>query len=233
VLAVASTHEVWLAGTDGEPVATEVGVLTAALPERAWVRLSAGEGSKGPRLYDWACVRLPFLPTEGFAKWVLVRRSLAQPDERAYYRVFGPVATSLPQLVRVAGQRWVIEEVIERAKGEVGLDQYEVRTWEGWHRHITLALLAHALLEVTRAQTNATLTTGERGASSYLDPVYGTRTAAGVAPGDSLAPPCGLPPGLVAVAPHASSHGGGLSSAPSVAPLCPPQSGPRSVNVSL
>jgi hypothetical protein len=109
VLAVASTHEVWLAGTDGEPVATEVGVLTAALPERAWVRLSAGEGSKGPRLYDWACVRLPVLPTDGFAKWVLVRRSIARPDELAYYRVFGSVATSLPQLVRVAGTRWVIE----------------------------------------------------------------------------------------------------------------------------
>jgi SRSO17 transposase len=233
VLAVATTHEVWLAGTDEEPVAVAVGILAEALPERAWMRLSAGEGSKGPRWYDWACVRLPFLPTAGRAKWVLVRRSIAKPDERAYYRVFGPVETTLPQMVRVAGQRWVIEEVIERAKGEVGLDQYEVRTWEGWHRHLTLALLAHALLEVTRAQTNTALATGERGASSYLDPVYSGRTPSGLAPSDGATPPVDLPPSLVSVAARPSGQSSRLPSAAPVAPLCSPQSGPRRLNVSL
>ncbi len=233
VLAVATTHQVWLAGTDGEPVAAEVGALAAALPERAWVRLSAGEGSKGPRLYDWACVRLPFLPADGLAKWVLVRRSLADPTALAYYRVFGPEETLLAQMVRVAGQRWVIEEVIERAKGEVGLDQYEVRTWEGWHRHITLALLAHAFLEVTRAQINTDLPTGERGAWIYLNPLHRRRVTPSAGDGDGAPPPLCLSPGLVPVASGASSQGSRLPSPPSPAPLCPPQGEPRRMNLSL
>ncbi len=155
VLAVARSHAVWLAGTDGEPHAVEVQVLAAALPAQGWIRRSAGDGSKGPRLYDWACVRLPRPAEDGMATWVLVRRSLSDPTDLAYYRVFGPLETSLATMVQVAGTRWVVEEVIERAKGEVGLDQYEVRRWAGWYRYITLALLAHAFLEVTRAQATA------------------------------------------------------------------------------
>jgi SRSO17 transposase len=155
VLAVASTHPVWVAGTDGEPVAVEVRALVAGLPARAWVRRAAGDGAKGPRLYEWACVRLPRLPEDGMHKWVLVRRSLADPTDLAYYRVYGPVGTALATMVRVAGTRWVIEEAIERAKGEVGLDQYVVRRYDAWYRYVTLALLAHAFLEVTRAQANA------------------------------------------------------------------------------
>ena len=73
----------------------------------------------------------------------------------AYYRAYGPEGTTLEELARVAGTRWAIEEGFERAKGEVGLDQYEVRSWTGWHRHVTLCLLAHAYLEVTRAAANA------------------------------------------------------------------------------
>jgi SRSO17 transposase len=233
VLAVATTHPVWLAGTDGEPVAAEVGALAAALPERAWVRLSAGEGSKGPRLYDWACVRLPFLPIDGLAKWVLVRRSIADPTALAYYRVFGPEETTVAQMARVAGQRWVIEEVIERAKGEVGLDQYEVRTWEGWYRHITLALLAHAFLEVTRAQTNTSLSTGERGVSSYPDPVHSGRVTPPAGSGDRTQPSLCLPAGLVVVAASTPSQGGRLPSPPSPPPLCPPQGESRRMNLSL
>jgi len=83
---------------------------------------------------------------------VLVRRSLSDPTALAYYRAWGPATTTLAALVRVAGTRWVIEECIERAKGEVGLDEYEVRRWTAWYRYVTLALLAHAYLEVTRAQ---------------------------------------------------------------------------------
>jgi SRSO17 transposase len=107
-------------------------------------------------VYDWACGRLPYETTEGWAQWLLVRRSVSEPDEVAFYRVFAPATTTLPEMARVAGTRWVIEEGFERAQGEVGLDQYEVRKWDGWYRHITLCLLAHAFLEVTRARANGT-----------------------------------------------------------------------------
>jgi SRSO17 transposase len=154
VLAVAGTQQVRVAGADGDLVAVEVRALVAGLPSRAWVRRAAGDGNKGPRLYDWACVRLPRLPTDGMATWALVRRSLADPTDLAYYRVYGPQDTALATMVQVAGTRWVVEEVIERAKGEVGLDQYAVRRYDAWYRYVTLALLAHAFLEVTRAQAN-------------------------------------------------------------------------------
>ena len=91
---------------------------------------------------------------------MLVRRSISDPTERAYYRVAAPSSTSVATMVRVAGRRWCIETTFEDAKGLVGLDQYEVRKWEAWHRHITLAMLAHAALVVTRA----TLGPEEKGA---------------------------------------------------------------------
>jgi SRSO17 transposase len=153
VLAVAGTHPVWVAGMDGEPVAGEVRALVTGLPAQGWVRMSAGDGNKGPRLHDWACRQLPRLPEDGMATWALVRRSLRDPTDLAYYRVYGPLGTTLATMVHVAGTRWAIEEGIERAKGEVGLDQYVVRRYDAWYRYITLALLAHAFLEVTRAQT--------------------------------------------------------------------------------
>jgi SRSO17 transposase len=120
------------------------------LPADAWQRLSAGDGEKGPRLYDW--YRLPLVPPlqAGFARWCLVRRSLSDPTDLQAYVVFAPEGTELEQLVRVAGRRWTIEVAFEAAKGEVGLDQYEVRSWTGWHRHMTLALFAQALLTVVR-----------------------------------------------------------------------------------
>jgi SRSO17 transposase len=86
---------------------------------------------------------------------VLIRRSLTDPGERAYYRVWAPAHTTLAELARVAGSRWRIEEGYEQAKGEVGLDQYEVRRFQAWYRHITLALLAHAVLVVLRAKATA------------------------------------------------------------------------------
>jgi SRSO17 transposase len=91
------------------------------------------------------------LPEAGWDYWLLVRRSVADPTDLAYYVCFCPADTSLAELVRVAGTRWAIEESFESAKGEVGLDHYEVRRWSGWYRHTTLALLAHAYLTVTRA----------------------------------------------------------------------------------
>ncbi len=91
----------------------------------------------------------------GFQRWLLVRRSLTPNEqgelENAFYLCFGPAGTPLDQLVRIAGPRWAIEECFQSAKNEVGLDQYQVRRYDGWHRHITLAMLAHAYLAVTAA----------------------------------------------------------------------------------
>ena len=125
--------------------------LVAAVPAAAWTTLSAGDGAKGPRRYDWARVPIRPLSDPDRGYWLLVRRSLTDPSDRAHYVCYGPADTTLPDLVRVAGARWAIEECLEEAKGEVGLDQYEVRRWDGWYRHITLCLLAHAVLAVTRA----------------------------------------------------------------------------------
>jgi SRSO17 transposase len=119
----------------------------------AWQRLSAGDGAKGPRLYDWAVIRIDRALAEGWGFWLLARRSIADPTKLAYYYVLGPASATLEEMVRIAGRRWAIEEALETAKGEVGLDEYEVRRWRSWYRHVTLALLAHAFLAVTRAQT--------------------------------------------------------------------------------
>jgi SRSO17 transposase len=149
VLAVAETHPVWVAGQ-----AQPIGLVAALLPAEAWTPLSAGEGCQGPRLYTWAWLEVDAEPEarQGWHSWILIRRSLSDPSKRAYYRVWGPKDVPLAELVQVAGRRWPIEVGLEEAKGEVGLDHDEVRTWRGWYRHITLALLAHALLVVLRAQ---------------------------------------------------------------------------------
>src|SRR5260370_38108453 len=91
----------------------------------------------------------------GWGSWLLIRRSLSDPSERAYYRAWGPPSTPLTTLVRVAGSRWPVEEGFEHAKGEVGLAQYEVRSWTAWYRFITLVRLAYALLVVIRSQAQA------------------------------------------------------------------------------
>jgi len=135
----------------------------ADLPPEAWQRLSAGDGSKGPRLYDWARVRLNNAHSPEWERWLVARRNLQAPDDPrslAYFVVFAPGDTSLAETARVIGRRWAIETGFQESKGEVGLDQYEVRSWHGWHRHITLALLAHAFLSVMRAQDNTPSVTG-------------------------------------------------------------------------
>jgi SRSO17 transposase len=147
VLAVSCSHMVWQAGQQHRAAD-----LVATVPAAAWATLSAGAGSQGERLYDWTWVRLPYESAAGLAHWLLARRSLSDPTELAYYRAFGPADTTLAALVCVAGARWAIEETFEDAKGMVGLDQYEVRKWDAWYRHVTLALLAHAYLAATRRQ---------------------------------------------------------------------------------
>src|SRR6266487_755382 len=116
--------------------------VVASWPVEAWQRLSAGEGSQGPRFYDWT--------EPGWKQWLLARRSLSDPTEIAYYFVFAPESVTLGQVVRAAGSRWQVEEAFELAKQQVGLDEYEVRHWQGWYRHITLAMFALAFLTVVK-----------------------------------------------------------------------------------
>jgi SRSO17 transposase len=127
--------------------------LAAAAPALAWKRRSCGNGAKGPRLYDWAVASLPDAGTaqHGQSRWLLIRRSITNPDELAYYLCHGPAGTDDAELVRVAGARWAIEECFQTAKGQVGLDEYQVRRYDAWYRHITLAMCAHAFLAVTTA----------------------------------------------------------------------------------
>jgi SRSO17 transposase len=116
-----------------------------------WERLSCGAGSKGERVYEWAHMVIRKCEN-GWQRWLLARRSLSDCNEVSYYVVGGPKPTTLEEMARVAGTRWAIEESFETAKGEVGLDHYEVRSWAGWYRHITLAMLAHAYLTVMRVK---------------------------------------------------------------------------------
>ncbi len=114
----------------------------------AWVPLSAGEGNQGPRLYEWA-----WLHVLQARKQPGVDLVVADSSQRVYYRAWCPTTTPLMKLVRVVGSRWTVEEGFEQAKGEVGLDQYEVRGFRAWYHFITLAQLAHAFLAVIRLQT--------------------------------------------------------------------------------
>jgi SRSO17 transposase len=163
VLAVPATKGVYHEGTQRQAQS-----LAKDLPAEAWERVSAGRGSKGERLYDWACVALPEPETtveaEGHraGRWLLVRRQIDDPSELAYYLAYGPKQTPTEELIRVAGRRWTIEDCFEQAKGEVGLDEYEVRKWDGWYRHITLSLLAHAYLAVLRSNSANGDKTGDK-----------------------------------------------------------------------
>jgi SRSO17 transposase len=159
VLAVKCTELLAVDGPQG-PVRTSAAQLAAAVPAEQWIACSAGHGAKGRRLYDWARVELAVPAGPGMARWLLVRRS-RRDGELAFYACSGPAETSLLGLVRVAGTRWAVEEGFQQAKTEVGLDHYEVRRWPGWYRHVTLALLAHAFLVVTR--TTAATGDGAKG----------------------------------------------------------------------
>lgn len=126
--------------------------LAAGLSGDDWRRLPAGEGSKGPRLYDWTRLRLFRLQSPPWDHWLLIRRSIADPTDMAFYVTFGPHTTELNELAAVAGLRWTIEECFQSAKGETGLDHCEARSWHGWHRHMTLSMLALAFLAGLRAR---------------------------------------------------------------------------------
>jgi SRSO17 transposase len=151
VLAVAADQRLW----QQDMCRHRVDALADQLPGRAWKRLSAGKGPKGERLYDWALMR--WAECEGWEHALLVRRSLEAKPEYAFYFTFAPKKKStLKTLVAVAGRRWAVEIAFQMAKGECGLDHYEVRHWQGWYRHITLSMLALAVLAVLRAEEKKT-----------------------------------------------------------------------------
>jgi SRSO17 transposase len=128
--------------------------LAAFLPDRVWGRYLAGYGSKGPRYYDWAWVRIIETEDDGSTRghhWLLFRRNPAT-GETAYYRCWSPTPVSLPTLTWTAGLRWPIESCFQDAKGQTGLDQHQVRTWRSWHRYTTLVLVAYAFLAVLAAR---------------------------------------------------------------------------------
>jgi SRSO17 transposase len=150
VLAVSGKEAVWL-----DLKQRQVKTILTELPADGWETLSAGAGSKGPRWYDWLRLELSDPPQSGWKCTLLVRRSMSDPRELTGYIAFARAGTSLAELVRVAGMRWTVEESIECAKGEVGLDHYEVRNWTGWYRHITLAMWAQAFLSVIRKESGA------------------------------------------------------------------------------
>jgi SRSO17 transposase len=129
--------------------------LGARLTEDAWTAVAPNGGGQGARVHDWACLPLSERCARGMRRWLLVRRDPDDPEGHVYWLAYGPTQTTIEQLVRVCDVRWQIEECFAQAKGEVGMDQYEVRTWEAWHRFITLCLLAHALLAVLRTQALA------------------------------------------------------------------------------
>ncbi|WP_412740818.1 IS701 family transposase [Krasilnikovia sp. MM14-A1259] len=123
--------------------------LIAALPGRAWSRVSCGPGAHGPREYWWARIPIRVFWRPGRGHWLLARRNIST-GELAYYVCYGPSKTRLMDLARIAGTRWAVEECFQQAKNEAGLDEYQVRDWRAWYAHITLSMAAHAWLVVAR-----------------------------------------------------------------------------------
>jgi len=160
VLGVSATHPFnsWIGKP---PVSGTAESIAKALDASAWQRLSAGEGKKGPRLYDWAYLELADLHADEFnealsgvwTRGLLIRRTLAD-GACAFFTTWCPAGTGIETLVRVEGQRWAIEDSFETTKTELGLDHNESRSWHGWHRHVSLVMLAFAMMTAIRHHAN-------------------------------------------------------------------------------
>jgi SRSO17 transposase len=160
VLGVSSAH--WFGSWNREqPLGGSAEEIAKALQARDWQRLSAGAGTKGPRLHDWCYLELADLEAEDFndenhglwTRGLLIRRNIADGD-LAYFTTWCPAGTSIATLVNVEGHRWAIEDSFETAKNEFGLDHNETRSWHGWHRHVSLVMLAFAMMAAIRHQAN-------------------------------------------------------------------------------
>jgi SRSO17 transposase len=144
--------------------------ILSNLPSEGWFEASCGAGSKGDRVYDWLAIAINPGTTEGFERSMLIRRSKSSPDEMRAYFCFAPTGTPKQKLVEKIGLRWTIETCFKESKSKVGLDQYEVRSYDGWHKHITLACIALAFLTVLSAQSLDTQSIQQHNpASSSLD----------------------------------------------------------------
>jgi len=161
VLGVTSQHRFWSWDADLD-VAGTAEDIAKGIPDQNWLRLSAGAGTKGPRLFDWAYLPLATLPAEAldaaldqslWTRGLLVRRSLSD-GALAYFTTWCPAGTPLEVLVAVEGRRWAIEDAFETAKTELGLAHNESRSWHGWHRHVSLVMLAFAMLARVRRLAN-------------------------------------------------------------------------------
>ena len=160
VLGVSSAH--WFGSWNLErPLGGSAEEIAKALPSSDWQRLSAGSGTKGPRLHDWCYLELAELEAEEFndenhglwTRGLLIRRNTADGD-LAYFTTWCPAGTSIATLVRVEGHRWAIEDSFETAKNEFGLDHNETRSWHGWHRHVSFVMLAFAMMAAIRQRVN-------------------------------------------------------------------------------
>jgi len=162
VLGVTGTSQFWSWGKQPS-IAGTAEQIAAALPASRYVRLSAGDGAKGPRLYDWAYLELADLDAEAegypgshgiWTRGLLIRRSPAD-QELAFFATWCPQGTAVETLVRVEGRRWAVEDAFETAKTELGLGHNETRSWHGWHRHVSLVMLAFAMLAALRHKADA------------------------------------------------------------------------------
>jgi len=160
VLGVSSAHRFGSWNRE-RPVGGSAEEIARAVPSSDWQRLSAGAGTKGPRLHDWCYLELADLEAEDFndenhglwTRGLLIRRNIADGD-LAYFTTWCPAGTSIATLVNVEGHRWAIEDSFETAKNEFGLDHNETRSWHGWHRHVSLVMLAFAMMAAIRHQAN-------------------------------------------------------------------------------
>ena len=162
VLAVTGQQCVWM-GFGQRRVKT----VKTQVPADAWAEISVGAGTKGPRVFDWAALTINHPHGPAWQRFLLLRRSRTKAEEITACLVFGPADTTLEEMARVAGRRWAIEESFAQSKSEVGLDQYEVRSWVGWHRHMTLAMAAQALLAITRARLFAKPAASEKALAAF------------------------------------------------------------------
>jgi SRSO17 transposase len=145
VLAIASNYPVTIGFEQ-----YKANELLEAIESDDWQTISAGAGSKGQRYYQWTRKIINSGSPDGWERWLLIRRNIKDQNDVAFYIAFAPNSKSLQDMAKAAGSRWTIEECFEMAKGEVGLDQYEVRSWVGWYRHITFAMLALGFLTKLR-----------------------------------------------------------------------------------
>ena len=160
VLGVSGAHRfnAWIGKPEVGGTAEEI---AEELDENAWQRLSAGAGTKGERLYEWVYCELADLEAAAYdqslsglwTRGLLIRRSLYN-GEMAYFSTWCPAGTSIKTLVAVEGRRWAIEDAFETAKTELGLAHNETRSWHGWHRHVSLVMLAFAMMAAVRHHAN-------------------------------------------------------------------------------